>query len=47
MAREDVATDQLYEEVREMGHAFQDFDRLFLKENGTPFPELTWKYGVF
>jgi predicted nucleotidyltransferase len=43
-----AATDQTYESVRELGHAFQrGLDRLFMEENPSGVYELTKTYGVF
>lgn len=44
----DAASDPVYQDVREMGHLFQEaLTKLFLEENGTPLFGLTKTYGVF
>jgi predicted nucleotidyltransferase len=49
LSSDEVAPDDpVYDEVRVMGHRFQDsLTRIFLEENGTPLYKLTREYGVF
>lgn len=47
LAPADAPADRLYEQAREISHRFQDgLNHVFL-EDGSPFFELTKKYGVF
>lgn len=48
LANEHAHGNLVFRHVRELGHTFQEaLRRIFLADNGTPFPELTIKYGVF
>ena len=48
LAQEDAATDDVYERVRDLGHAFQDaLDRVFLEPSTSGIFDLTKRYGVF
>lgn len=48
LERDQVKGDDIYQDVRELGHKFQGaLTKLFLEENGTPLFQLTKTYGVF
>jgi len=49
LAKDDVPTDSLYADVRQLGHRFQDsLDQIFFNpEDRTGLYELTRTYGVF
>jgi hypothetical protein len=48
LARESVAGDEIYENVRELSHRFQkSLDEMFFDQNDTDIPKLTRIYGVF
>jgi predicted nucleotidyltransferase len=48
LSQENVATDEVYENVRQLSKQFQDaLTDIFLESNGTKLYELTKTYGVF
>jgi predicted nucleotidyltransferase len=48
LEREQAQADEVYDQVRQLGHTFQrSLSKLFLEENGTKLFDLTKAYGVF